>query len=98
MKQFHAYRLRQFSDALVLVLQSEFLDHGQMIVAPLESVGRLKPQLRINPEIRLQSEGYLVMLDHMTSIPRQEIGEEIASANAHRDAIKRGIDTLFDGF
>jgi hypothetical protein len=98
MKQCHVYRLRGFGQPPVLVLQSEINEGTQVIVAPLEPVGRVKPEIWINPEITVSSDRYLVMLDHMTSLPRRDIGPEIASATGSRDLIMRGIDMLFSGF
>jgi toxin CcdB len=68
------------------------------VVAPL----RLSPPaIRIRgltPEISLAGENHLVAIPEMAAVGRLELRPVNLSLAEHRDAIKRAVDALFDGF
>lgn len=85
--------------ALVVVLQHDWLDtHRTVVVAPAILAERHKPVERIHPRFEHDGNTYIVALNLMSAVSRQEVRQSVASLEQHRDAIMRGIDMLFSGF
>lgn len=100
MRQFDLCQIKPQSDvSMIVVLQHDWLDEQQtVVVAPVVLASRHLGSLRLHPQFEMAGETYLIALNLLATIPRRSIGQTLRSLASHRDAIKRGLDTLFDGF
>lgn len=84
---------------LVLILQHDWLaEQRTLVVAPVIEITQYRPISKLHPVFEFEGKRYVVALDLIMTVNRNALGPKMASLTAHRDAIKRGLDTLFDGF
>ncbi len=85
----------------VVDLQSRLLeDLPSTIIAPLatpESVDRTRI-LRLNPDIRLDGKGFLLLTQDLAALPRSALRDPIANLAHYRDEILAALDFLFTGY
>ncbi len=98
MAQFQVYRVT--GGELVLDLQTDLIDTGSRVVAPLikvssgpKVIGRLEPVFEVN------GEDYALHTAEMAAIPSTLLrGHPIADLSAFDYEIKGAIDMVFSGF
>ena len=98
MAQFHVYRLPD--GQLVLDLQTNLIDTGSRVVAPLMPVsGQLKPVTRLEPEFEIGGDRLALHTAEMAAIPGGLLsGEPVADLSAEDYAIRGALDMVFSGF
>lgn len=100
--QFSIYRNKGNSIAYpyLLDVQSDIIGelNTRMVIPlfPLESFSG-RPAQRLNPVISVDGTKYVVMTHEMAGVRVGLLGEEVSSAQAHRELIKGSIDFLIDG-
>lgn len=104
MRQFDVLRnpdaeAARFAPYLV-VLQHDQLDVvPTVIVAPLVRVSVFPGITRLQPEICLSGEDYVLSLTDLTAVLRNMLTDKpVGSVKEQRDVIIRGLDLLFTGF
>ncbi len=98
MAQFQVYRLT--GDRFVLDLQTDLIDTGSRVVAPLfphskgpRAIGRLEPVFRID------GEDYVLHTAEMASIPSALVkGVPVADLSNSDYEIRGALDMVFSGF
>lgn len=97
MAQFHAYRIA--GERLLLDLQSDFIDTGTRVVAPLlplsrgpQAIGRLEPILSIN------GVDHVLHTAELAAVPSGLLKGPIADLSMHDYEIKGALDMVFSGF
>jgi toxin CcdB len=98
MAQFHVYRVP--GDRLVLDLQTDLIETGTRVVAPLilmasgpKAIGRLEPVLYVD------GAAYVLHTAEMAAIPSAFLkGEAIADLSASDYEIRGALDMVFSGF
>ena len=98
MAQFHVYRVP--GDRLVLDLQTDLIETGTRVVAPLiptasgpKAIGRLEPVFDID------GNAYVLHTAEMAAIPAAVLkGEPVADLSASDYAIRGALDMVFSGF
>jgi toxin CcdB len=98
MAQFHVYRI--VGDRLLLDLQSDLIDTGTRVVAPLlplsqgpQAIGRLEPILKID------GVAHVLHTAELAAIPSGLLkGRPIADLSVHDYEIKGALDMVFSGF
>lgn len=98
MAQFHVYRIT--GDRLVLDLQTDLIDTGTRVVAPLipitsgpKVIGRLEPVLDIDEA------AYVLHTAEMAAIPSALLkGAPVADLSASDYEIRGALDMVFSGF
>ncbi|MDE4146941.1 CcdB family protein [Phaeobacter gallaeciensis] len=98
MAQFHVYRVP--GDRLVLDLQTDLIETGTRVVAPLiptasgpKAIGRLEPVLDID------GTAYVLHTAEMAAIPSAVLkGEPVADLTASDYEIRGALDMVFSGF
>ena len=98
MAQFHVYRVP--GDRLVLDLQTDLIETGTRVVAPLiptasgpKAIGRLEPVFDID------GNAYVLHTAEMAAIPSSVLkGEPVADLSASDYAIRGALDMVFSGF
>lgn len=99
MQQFDLCRVRSASNTLAVILQHDWLiKQKTVVVAPAIPTEHYLPVVKLHPKFEHEGKSYIVALDLVMTIPRTSLGITIASLASQRDMIKRGLDTLFDGF
>ena len=98
MAQFHAYRLP--GGQLVLDLQTDLIDTGTRVVAPLVPVeGGPTPITRLEPIFEIGAERYAMHAGEMAAIPARLLTDpSIADLSAYDYEIKGALDMVFSGF
>ena len=97
MAQFEICRLS--GGQLVVDLQTDLIGlEATRIVAPLREAGLYAEFPGLTPEIQHDGRKWVLRLQEMAAVPAAEIAARVGSASGHRDANKRGIDILIDGF
>ena len=83
-----------------VVLQSDFLELLEtVIVAPVLPDGKGKTISRLNPVIIIDGKAYRANMHHLSSMPRNRLGQRVAGGNAssqHAEFVA-AIDLLFTG-
>lgn len=97
MAQFDVYRL---SDGLLVVdLQTDLIGlDATRIVAPLRAEGRYASFPGLTPSVEIDGARWIVRLPQLASVPAGELRTRVGSLGDMRDALKRGLDILIDGF
>lgn len=98
MAQFHVYRT--LGDRLLLDLQSDLIETGTRVVAPLlplsrgpQAIGRLEPILEID-EI-----AYVLHTAELAAVPSSVLKDRpVADLSGHEYEIKGALDMVFSGF
>ncbi len=98
MAQFHVYRVP--GDRLVLDLQTDLIETGTRVVAPLipmasgpKAIGRLEPVFHID------GTAYVLHTAEMAAIPSALLkGEPVADLTASDYEIRGALDMVFSGF
>lgn len=98
MAQFRVYRVG--SDRLVLDLQTDLIDTGTRVVAPLipRQTGP-HPLPRLEPIFDIRGTEYVLHTGELAAIPAHILpSEPVADLRAHDYAIKGALDMVFLGF
>lgn len=98
MAQFHVYRLPD--GMLVLDLQSDFIDTGTRVAAPLlpPSEG-LRPITRLEPVFEIGERRLALHTAEMAALPAGLLaGIPVANLTGEDYAIRRALDMVFSGF
>jgi len=98
MAQFHVYRIA--TDRLVLDLQTDLIETGTRVVAPLfplssgpKAIGRLEPVFEI------EGAAYVLHTAEMAAIPSALLkGQSVADLSAFDYEIRGALDMVFSGF
>ncbi len=98
MAQFHVYRLP--GGALVLDLQTDFIDLGTRVAAPLIPVDQSPPSLpRLKPVLQIAGEDYMLHTAELAAIPaRFCAGPPVADLSGQDYTIRTALDMVFSGF
>jgi toxin CcdB len=98
MAQFHVYRIS--GDRLLLDLQSDLIDTGTRVVAPLLPLSR-GPQAigRLEPILEIDGVAHVLHTAELAAIPAGLLkGRPIADLSVHDYEIKGALDMVFSGF
>ena len=98
MAQFQVYRLA--GGRFVLDLQTDLIDTGSRVVAPLfpHSTGP-KAIRRLEPVFEIDGEDYVLHTAEMAAIPSALVkGEPVADLSASDYEIRGALDMVFSGF
>jgi len=98
MAQFHVYRLP--GDRLVLDLQTDLIESGTRVVAPLLPVSSgPKPIGRLEPIFKIEGKPFVLHSAEMAAIPTALLkGKPIADLSASDYEIRGALDMVFSGF
>jgi toxin CcdB len=98
MAQFHVYRLA--SGVLVLDLQTDVIDAGSRVVAPVVPVGTGPRALtRLEPVLQIGGVAHVLRTAELAAIPAALLkGSPLADLTAQDYEIKRALDLVFSGF
>ena len=98
MAQYQVYRLS--GGQLVLDLQSDLIDTGSRVVAPLYPVGRgPKPLTRLEPILPIEGRDHVLHTAELAALPAASLRTPaLADLSAHDYDIRRALDMLFTGF
>ena len=98
MAQFHVYRVP--GDHLVLDLQTDLIETGTRVVAPLHPVSSgPKPIGRLEPVLDIEGSTYVLHTAEMAAIPSTFLkGKPIADLSASDYEIRGALDLVFSGF
>lgn len=97
MAQFDLFRLK--SGQLVVDLQTDLIGiDASRIVAPLRDAGRYTIFPGLTPEVSFEGVTWVVRVQELAAVSRAELQDRVGSLQAHRDALKRALDILVDGF
>lgn len=98
MAQFHVYRIG--AGRLVLDLQTDLIDTGTRVVAPLLPLSQgPRPIGRLEPVLRIAGEDHALHTAEMAAIPSGLLrGPAVADLSAQDYDIKRALDMVFSGF
>lgn len=98
MAQFYVYRVP--GDRLVLDLQTDLIETGTRVVAPLiPSTSGPKAIGRLEPIFKIDGAPYVLHTAEMAAIPSGLLkGEPVADLSASDYAIRGALDMVFSGF
>jgi toxin CcdB len=97
MAQFDVYRLAD--GTLVVDLQTDLIGlDATRVVAPLREAGAAASFPGLTPAVEIEGRKWIVRLPELAAVPASELRARIGSVAALRDALKRGLDVLIDGF
>ena len=97
MAQFDVYRLK--SGTLVVDLQTDLIGiDASRIVAPLREEGSYTSFPGLTPKIHLSGKYWIVRVQELAAVPGKELQNKVGSLLEERDAMKRALDILVDGF
>lgn len=98
MAQFHAYELAP--GRLVLDLQTDLIDTGTRVVAPLIPVeGGPKPLPQLEPMLEIEGVAYALHTAELAAIPSALLrAPSVADLAKHDYEIRRALDMVFSGF
>lgn len=97
MAQFDVYRLS--GGMLVVDLQTDLIGlDATRIVAPLREEGAYARFPGLTPTVEIEERRWIVRLPEMAAVSAGELRTRIGSIGHARDALKRGLDILIDGF
>ena len=97
MAQFDVWRL---ADGMMVVdLQTDLIGlDATRIVAPLREEGVYAGLPGLTPSVEIEGRRWIVRLQELAAVPAAELRLRIGSIAEARDALKRGLDVLSDGF
>ena len=98
MAQFHVYRLP--GNRLALDLQSDLIETGTRVVAPLiPNADGPRPLTRLEPILEIDGEPHALHMAEMAAVPTRLVkGEPVADLTDHDYAIRGALDMVFSGF
>ncbi len=97
MAQFDVFRLK--GGMLVVDLQTDLIGmEASRMVAPLREAGRYAAFPGLTPMVEIEGAVWIVRVQEMAALPGAELRDFVTSLGAQRDALKRAVDILFDGF
>ncbi len=98
MTQFCVYRLP--SGALVMDLQSDFMDLATRVVAPLYPLrDDLAPMRRLEPVLEIEGSRYVLHTAEMTAVPASLTKTPPVAAFTQFDyELRAALDMVFSGF
>ncbi|MEO0937239.1 MAG: CcdB family protein [Pseudomonadota bacterium] len=95
--QYNVYDLG--SGALVVDVQTDFLDTGTRIVAPLILAKNAPPPIpRLKPQFELANHTYVLHPQELAAVPTAALQMPLADLSLYRDEITRALDIVFHGF
>ena len=98
MAQFHVYRIT--GTRLVLDLQTDLIETGTRVVAPLVPVATGPKAIgRLEPVFEIEGAAYVLHTAEMAAIPSALVkGEPVADLTASDYEIRGALDMVFSGF
>ncbi|KGK99853.1 CcdB family protein [Thalassobacter sp. 16PALIMAR09] len=98
MAQFHVYRVA--GDRLVLDLQTDLIETGTRVVAPLLPVASgPRPIGRLEPIFKIEDASFVLHTAEMAAIPSALLkGAPVANLSASDYEIRGALDMVFSGF
>lgn len=97
MAQFHVYRVG--AGRLVLDLQSDLMDTGARVVAPLFAVAEgPQPITRLEPILTVNGAPHVLHTAEMAAIPARLLTAPLADLTAQDYQIRGALDMVFSGF
>lgn len=98
MAQFHVYRI--VGNRLVLDLQTDLIDTGTRVVAPLFPVSTGPRGIsRLEPLVDVEGERYVLHTAEMAAIPKSVLqGKPVADLSDRDHEIRGALDMVFSGF
>ena len=97
MAQFDVYRLK--SGVLVVDFQTDLIGIDvSRVVAPLREEGTYTGFPGLNPKIYFSGKYWIVRVQELATVPGKELQIQVGSLQEERDALKRALDILIDGF
>lgn len=98
MAQFRVYRLA--GSRLVLDLQTDLIDTGTRVVAPLLPIAESpKPIARLEPVLEIDGRLHVLHTAEMAAIPSSLIrGPSVADFSSRDYEIRTALDMVFSGF
>ena len=98
MAQFHVYRIA--GGRLVLDLQTDLIDTGSRVVAPLVALSSGPTAIRrLEPVFKVDGEGYVLHTAELAAIPSALLkGAPVADLTASDYEIRNALDMVFSGF
>jgi toxin CcdB len=98
MAQFHVYRIG--TDRLVLDLQTDLVDTGTRVVAPLLPLAASPTPLTIlEPVFEIEGVAHALHTAEMAAVPAGLLrGAPVADVTARKYEIRRALDMVFSGF
>jgi toxin CcdB len=95
--QFDVYRL--VDGLLVVDLQTDLIGlDATRLVAPLRAEGAYVAFPGLTPVVEFEAQRWIVRLPEMAAVPAGELRTRVGSIAGAREALKRGLDILIDGF
>ena len=98
MAQFHVYRIA--GGRLVLDLQTDLIDTGSRVVAPLVALSSGPTVIRrLEPVFKVDGEDYVLHTAEMAAIPSTLLkGAPVVDLTASDYEIRNALDMVFSGF
>jgi toxin CcdB len=97
MSQFHVYRLPD--GMAVLDLQTDLIDTGTRVVAPLLPITEALPAIRrLEPIFELGEVPLALHTAEMAAVPAHLLTVSVADLSDQQDAIRSALDMVFSGF
>lgn len=97
MAQFDVWRLA--GGTLVVDLQTDLIGlDATRIVAPLREESAYASFPGLTPTVEIDGQRWVVRLQELAAVPSAELRSRVGSIAGARDALKRGLDVLIDGF
>lgn len=97
MAQFHVYRLGP--GRLVIDLQTDHIETGSRVVAPVLPVGTgPRPLDRLEPVVTVGGVPHVVRTGEMAAVPSRLLLAAVADLSGEGDRIKLALDMVFYGF
>ena len=98
MAQFHVYRVA--GGGLVLDLQTDLIDTGSRVVAPLTPISDGPKVIgRLEPVFEIEGEDHALHTAEMAAIPSKLLkGRSIADLSGFDYEIRGALDMVFSGF
>ena len=84
----------------LVALQSDLLSRSfdTVVVAPLESAGSSTFADRLNPQVQVDGQSYVLIAQEIVTVRKSVLGRAHASIASERDKIIGALDMLFTGF
>lgn len=84
---------------LVVDLQTDLIGlDATRIVAPLRHEGDYTKLPGLTPSVQFGDATFVVRVQELAAVPAAELGKPVGSLSSERDALKRALDVLIDGF
>ena len=94
--QYDIHRLP--GDVLVVDLQTDLINIGTRVVAPLVPQGaRAIPLPALEPVVRMDGVAYLLLVSEMSALPARLLGPAVGDLRHEEYVIRRAVDMVFTG-